>query len=192
MSGGGVFLPSDPPPSTGQVLTSPTLTGTVLMSGSTISGATFTGATLATPTVTAGTLSGVTITGSTISGATVTGVTTGTLSVSGAQTLFPVILTTATGATGTDAAAISAAIAPAWLVVTGTSGMGIALPTGPAGLVYFVTDMTTGIINVYCSGGTFDGVTGTTAVALTVTGNRGAVFACSTATGAWIRAIRST
>ncbi len=186
-SAGGAFLPSDPPPSTGQVLTNPTLTGTVLASGATFSGATFTGASLSGATIVGGSISGATITG-----ATVTGVTTGTLSISGAQTLLPVLLTTATGATGTDAAAIAATIAPAYLVCTGTSGMGIAFPTGPAGLVFTVTNMTTGVLNVYCVGGFFDGVTGTTAVAVTATGNKGATFALSTATGAWIRAVRST
>lgn len=51
-SGGGVFLPSDPPPSTGQVLTSPTITAATL-TAPVISGAATvaSGATITTPTV---------------------------------------------------------------------------------------------------------------------------------------------
>ncbi len=172
-SAGGVFLPGDPPPSTGQVLTSPTI------SGGTVTGATINGGT-------------VTTTGSTLTAPVFTGVATGTLNVSGATMLLNTLLTTATGATGTDAAAISAALAPAVLVCTGTSGMGIGLPTGPAGLVFVVTNVTTGVLNVYCVGGTFDGTTGTTAVGISITGTRGGMFACTTATGAWIRAMRPT
>ncbi len=188
-SAGGAFLPGDPPPSTGQVLTSPTLTGTVLMSGSTVSGGTFTGATINGASITG---TGSVLTAPTLSAPVITGVTTGTLNVSGATMLLNTILTTATGATGTDSAAISAALMPAILVCTGTSGMGIGLPTGPAGLVAVVTNVTTGVLNVYCVGGTFDGVTGTTAVAISITGTRGGMFACTTATGAWIRAMRPT
>ncbi len=152
-SGGGVFLPNDPPPSTGQVLTtptiaSPTITGTVAISGTTTLAS---GATLTTPTI-----------------------------------LFTAGNITATGVTGTNAAALSA-VTPALYTMTGASGAGVALPGGTgsnAGAFYVLKNMGTGVLNVYAVAGTINGTTGTTAYAIGATGNLTAVAYCTVA-GAW-------
>ncbi len=47
MTGGGVFLPSDPPPSTGQVLVAPTITSPVISGTTTLA----TGTTITSPTI---------------------------------------------------------------------------------------------------------------------------------------------
>lgn len=108
---------------------------------------------------------------------------------SGATITTPTILptstsVTSTGTTGSNAAALTA-ITPAYLAVTGASGAGVALPTGPAGTVYTFTNEMTGVFNIYCVGGTINGTTGTTAYAVTATGNKMAVAFCRDATGAW-------
>lgn len=162
-SAGGVFLPNEPPPSTGQVLTSPT-----------IAGATLTTATLTAPTVTAPVISGA---ATLASGATLTTPT----------VLMTTAAVTATGATGTDAAALST-VTPAFVVTTGATDAGVALPggaTGVVGAVYcIVNGSTTGAVKVYAVGGTINGTTGTTAVSLTHTGNKTAWAFCYSA-GAW-------
>lgn len=156
MSAGGVFLPGDPPPSTGQVLTSPTITSAVMTA----------------PTLTAPVISGA----ATIATGAV--ITTPTI-------LFATANPTATGATGGSGAALSA-ITPQNVVATGTSGAGLDLVTGAAvpGAFYTVMNATTGVLNIYAVGGTINGTTGTTAFAITATGNRTAMAVCVTA-GAW-------
>ena len=91
---------------------------------------------------------------------------------------------TATGATGSTAASITAG-PPAFLMVTGTSGAGINLPYPQPGASYEIQNGTTGAVNVYCVGATINGTTGTTAFSLTATGNKLAFANCATA-GAWL------
>lgn len=138
-SAGGVFLPGDPPPSTGQVLTTPTITS---------------------PTITGGTFSG------------------GTMPFTGLDV-------TATGATGSAAASLGSAY-PALATCTGASGAGVNLPTGACvpGAFYVLKNMMTGALNVYSVGATINGTTGTTAYAITTTGNKTAIAYCTVA-GAW-------
>lgn len=140
---------------------------TVTLTGESITGGTFSGATLTAPTISgAATMA---------SGATLT---TPTLLMTAASV-------TATGATGSTAAALSA-VTPAWYAVTGASASGVGLPTGPAGSVYAFKNMTTGDVLIYCVGGTINGTTGTTAYTLTTTGNDMCFAFCTSATGAWI------
>lgn len=148
-SGGGAFLPNDPPPSTGQRLTTPTLVS---------------------PTITAPVISGA---ATLASGSTIT---TPSLSFTAGDL-------TATGSTGTDALNVGS-VFPAAYSVTGTSGMGINLPTGTAGAFAIFRNMTTGVVKVYAVGATMNGVTGTTAISVTATGNK-TVWAFATAAGAW-------
>lgn len=90
---------------------------------------------------------------------------------------------TATGATGTDAAAIIAS-PPAFLNATGVSGTGFNLPIPAVGDFYSFRNNGTGVIKIYCVGGTINGTTGTTAVSVTATGDLGGIAQCATA-GAW-------
>lgn len=154
---------------TGAVLTSPTITSPVISGTTTIA----TGATFTNPTINAAVITGtVTI----ASGATLT---TPTVRYT-AQAL------TATGATGGAGTALSA-VTPAVATLTGASGAGIDIPTGAAiaGATYQLRNINaTGVINVYAVGGTIDGVTGTTAFALSPTGTKGAALFCATA-GQW-------
>lgn len=124
MSAGGVFLPGDPPPSTGQVLTTPSIA-------------------------------------------------------------FTVANPTATGATGGAGAPLSA-VTPQLVTATGASGAGLDLVTGAAvaGAFYVIMNGMTGAVNLYAVGGTINGTTGTTAYAITATGNRTALAQC-VAAGAW-------
>ncbi len=98
---------------------------------------------------------------------------------------WQVMSMTATGATGTDAAQITAG-APCLIVATGTSGAGIAFPTGAvvAGAWYLVKNATTGVLKVYSVGATINGTTGTTAISISATGTLTAGFGC-VAAGAW-------
>lgn len=164
-SAGGVFLPNEPPPSTGQVLTTPTITGATITGGTVTS----TGAVLTSPTITAPVISGA-----------------ATVAV-GATVLMTAAAVTATGSTGTDAAALSA-VTPAFYVTTGATDAGVALPggaTGVVGSVYcIVNGSTTGAVKVYAVGGSINGTTGTTAVSITQTGNKTAWAFCYSA-GAW-------
>lgn len=159
-SAGGVFLPSDPPPSTGQVLTSPTITGgSITSTGSALTAPVISGA--------ATVASGAVITTPTVVVTTSTG--------------------TATGATGGAGLALTA-ITPQYIAATGASGAGIDLPggaTGAVGSVYHIVNMMTGVLNIYAVGGTINGSTGTTAFAVTATGNR-TVDVFSVAAGVWI------
>lgn len=92
---------------------------------------------------------------------------------------------TATGATGSAAANISASSHwPLFIAVTGTSGAGINLPTGTGGEFGIITNLMTGVLKVYGIASTINGTTGTTAVSITATGNLTAVFHCYAA-GAW-------
>lgn len=212
-SAGGAFLPSDPPPSTGAVLVSPVISGATFTGTATgtISGVTFTGSTLSTPTINSPVISGATLQGAftaisgvafsstgvyTLTAPTLAGAipitsgaafsSTGTYSFATPNILATAAGITATGTTGTNGAAASA-VTPALYFVTGASGAGIALPTGAgvAGSLYvFLNPTTTGVINYYAVGGTINGTTGTTAFAVTSTGNRFAVALCSAA-GVW-------
>jgi hypothetical protein len=132
---------------------------------------TLTNKTLTTPTITAPTISGAATlaSGATITTPTVTMTTTGV---------------TGTGTTGSNAASLPT-VTPAFITATGASGSGVALPTGPIGAAYFIANLTTGDLNVYCVGGTINGTTGTTAVVITATGNRSAWAYNTSATGAW-------
>lgn len=98
---------------------------------------------------------------------------------------------TATGATGSTAAAVTSNY-PAIVLVSGVSGAGINLPTGAAipGAYYLVSHASTGVINVYSVGATINGTTGTTAFAITATGNKTATIFCA-APNAWL-AVYST
>jgi hypothetical protein len=89
---------------------------------------------------------------------------------------------TATGATGTTAANITQV--SAFLNVTGTSGTGLNLPVPVPGNSYIIKNNSTGAVNIFSVGATINGTTGTTAVAVTATGNKFAVANCATA-GAW-------
>lgn len=99
-------------------------------------------------------------------------------------TTFTTASPTGTGATG-GSGAVLPTVYPAFLAVTGASASGIDLLTGPAGSAFFITNETTGALNVYCVGGTINGTTGTTAYPITATGNRSAWAFCRSATGAW-------
>lgn len=90
---------------------------------------------------------------------------------------------TATGATGSDAAIVTIP-APGFFSVTGASGAGINLPIPVVGAHYEFQNKMTGAFNLYCVGGSINGTTGTTAYAVTTTGNDLAIANCSTA-GAW-------
>lgn len=92
---------------------------------------------------------------------------------------------TATGATGATAAAIGPA--PGIILATGASGAGIGLLKTHAvpGAFYIVKNMMTGALNLYAVGATINGTTGTTAVAITATGNLGGLVVCVNA-GAWV------
>lgn len=93
---------------------------------------------------------------------------------------------TATGATGGAGTALSV-ITPAVATLTGASGSAIDIPTGAGvpGAIYMVRNINaTGVINIFAVGGTIDGTTGTTALALSPTGTKAAVLFCSAA-GVW-------
>ncbi len=209
-SAGGVFLPNDPPPSTGQVLTNATLINPTITGGT--SGSTFvnpsitgavitgtvtiaTGATITNPAIVGATVTGVvtiasgaTLTTPAVSGATITGVVT---VASGATITTPTILTTAgqitaTGATGGAGTALSVVV-PGAFALTGASGSAIDIATGAglAGAFYYLRNVNaTGVITVFAVGGTINGITGVTGVALSPTGTKAAVFACTVA-GQW-------
>ena len=90
---------------------------------------------------------------------------------------------TATGATGSTAATVTV-YPPAFLNSTGVSGTGINLPVPSVGDRYVIKNGGTGALAIYSVGATINGTTGTTAVTLTATGDKGAVAYCATA-GAW-------
>lgn len=188
-SGGGVFLPSDPPPSTGQVLTNPVISGAALSGTMTIA----TGATITNPTITGAVISGtVTVaSGATLTTPVITGATiSGTVTVASGATLttpsllVTTALVTATGATGGSGAALTA-VTPQAIIVTGATGSGVDLPTGPAGLAYYIQNVAAATMRFYCVGGTINGTTGTTAYTITNTGNKAAWAFNTSATGAW-------
>lgn len=163
-SAGGVFLPNDPPPSTNQVLTTPSI---------------------ASPTVTGTATGSLTFAGTTVfSGST-------TFS-STVVAPWQVVAATSAGTTGSDATAISIG-APGLITVTGASGAGVGLPVATAGAVYALRNINaaTGVQNVYAVGSTINGTTGTTALALSPTGTKAATLGCVTA-GAWLVTAIST
>lgn len=157
------------------------------------SGASSTGATLTNPFITGPTLSG-TVTGTytlagtpSITGAAMAGATT---IASGATITTPTekwttSAVTATGTTGSTAAALPG-VYPALIATTGVSGAGVNLPTGAAvaGAFYVIVNGMTGVLNIYSTGAVINGTTGTTAFALSATGNKTALFMCIGA-GAW-------
>ncbi len=188
-SGGGVFLPNDPPPSTGQVLTTPTIVGATMTGTVTLA----TGATLTNPAIVGAVITGtVTVaTGATLTNPAVAGaVVTGTVTVaSGATLTTPTVLmttasVTATGATG-GSGAVLPTVTPAYVTVTGATGSGVDLPTGPSGAVYYLNNVAAAAMRFYCVGGTINGTTGTTAFVITNTGNHAATAYNTSATGAW-------
>lgn len=80
------------------------------------------------------------------------------------------------------------AVTPQLVIATGASGAGLDLPGGATGVVgsyYVVMNQMTGVLNLYAVGGTINGTTGTTAYAITATGNRTAHVTCPAA-GAWV------
>lgn len=92
---------------------------------------------------------------------------------------------TATGSTGSTAAAVTAVPGrAAFVAATGTSGAGLNLPTGVGGEWGVITNLTTGVVKVYAIASTLNGVSGTTGVSITATGNLTAFFHCYAA-GAW-------
>lgn len=97
---------------------------------------------------------------------------------------------TATGATGTDAAVLTAP-PPAFLNITGVSGTGLNLPVPAVGDFYTFRNSGTGVIKLYSIGATINGTTGTTAVSITATGDLGGILQCATA-GAWYIAPMAT
>ncbi len=169
---------------TGGTFASPAISGTVT------GGASYTAPTLTSPTITGTTAigSGATLTSPAVVAPTITGAAT---MASGAVLTTPTVLftasaVTATGVTGTNAAALSA-VTPVLVTTTGASGAGIALPTGAAvpGSIYFIRNInTTGVCNVYAVGGTINGTTGTTPYAMDTTGTDKTWIMCVTA-GAW-------
>lgn len=187
-SAGGAFLPGDPPPSTGQALTNPTISGptmtgtmtgtytiggTVTITGATISGGTVTstGSTLTAPTITAPVISGA---ATVASGATIT---TPTLPITTA-------LLTATGSTGGNGG-VMPTVYPAAVIITGATGSGVDLLTGPVGQLFYLQNLAAASMRIYCVGGTINGTTGTTAYVITNTGNKAAIAVLTSATGAW-------
>jgi len=90
---------------------------------------------------------------------------------------------TATGATGSTAAVVTA-YPGAFLNATGASGTGLNLPVPQVGDRFFIKNNGTGALNVYSVGATINGTTGTTAFAVTATGDKGALAHCATS-GAW-------
>jgi hypothetical protein len=138
-----------------------------------------------TTTLTAKTLTTPVISGGTISGATITA--TGAALTAPTITL-PVMSLTTTGVTSTgtgsaDGAALPAS--PAFVTVTGATGSGVLLPTGPIGAFYMINNLFAGTTRFYCAGGSINGTTGTTAALITTTGTHSAWFFNTTATGAW-------
>lgn len=120
------------------------------------------------------------ITGGTITSATIAS---GTFS-AGSTFAYQTVAATSAGTTGTDATAISIG-APGLVTVTGASGAGVGLGVGTAGQMFQIRNINaTGVQNVYSVGGTINGTTGTTAVGLSPTGTKAAIFSCVTA-GAW-------
>ena len=91
---------------------------------------------------------------------------------------------TATGTTGSTAAVITAG--PLVMInSTGATDAGINLWVPVAGDSIFVhNDSTTGAVKIYSVGATINGTTRTSALSITATGNKGAMFGCVTA-GAW-------
>lgn len=98
---------------------------------------------------------------------------------------------TATGTTGSTAAVVVAG--PMCMInSTGATDAGINLWVPVAGDSVIVhNDSTTGAVKIYSVGATINGTTGTTALSITATGNKGALFGCSTA-GAWKTMIGAT
>lgn len=137
---------------------------------------TTTSQTLTTKTLTAPTLTAPVISGAATlaSGATLT---TPTI-------LIPTTVVTMTGTTGSDAATVTS-VTPQYLGLTGATGSGVNLPTGPAGLSYTIGNDFAGVSRIYCVGGTINGTTGTTAFTITATGNKLAYAVNTTASGAW-------
>lgn len=131
---------------------------------------------------TGGTYASGTFTAPAISNAAITG--------TGSSMAWQVAAMTSTGTTGTDCAAITAS-GPALITVTGASGAGIGLPTGPVGAFYMVKNLGTGVTKVYGVGSTIDGTTGTTAISITTTGTTAAGFGC-TAAGVWMQMPKAT
>jgi len=85
---------------------------------------------------------------------------------------------------GTDAA-VAPTVTPAAMIVTGATGSGVALLTGPAGAAFYIQNVAAASMRFYCVGGTINGTTGTTAYIITNTGNKAAWAFNTSASGAW-------
>ncbi len=97
---------------------------------------------------------------------------------------FQVQPLTSAGTTGTDATAITIG-APGLVTVTGASGAGLGLGTGTVGQCFMIRNINaTGVQQLYAVGATINGVTGTTAIALSPTGTDAVIVGCLVA-GAW-------
>ncbi len=157
---------------------------------------TFTNKTLTTPVISGATITGGTISGAAVSGGTSTGATITAPTINGAATIasgatittpqltFTQTGVTATGTSATDAATLPT-VTPAFIIVTGATGSGVNLPTGPAGALYVFQNAFAGTMRFYCNQGTINGSTGTNAVLVTTTGTRLGIAWNSTATGSW-------
>lgn len=133
---------------------------------------------------------GVTITNVTLTG---TNVINGTTTVSsGATFTTPTATFTTTGVTGTGATggagAVLPTVTPAFVTITGATGSGVDLPTGPIGATYFLNNVAAATMRIYCVGDTINGTTGTTAALITNTGNHAAWLYNTTASGVWFMA----
>lgn len=175
--GGGAFQPDRDINFTGQVnfVQTPSFGASGSANVVTTTGTqTLTNKTLSTPTVTAPVIAGA-----------------ATVASGSIITTPTVVMTTstgtATGATGGAGLALTA-VTPQYVAATGASGAGLDLPggaTGAVGAVYVIRNMMTGVLNVYAVGGTINGTTGTTAYAITATGNKLATL-FSVGAGVWI------
>ncbi len=76
-------------------------------------------------------------------------------------------------------------VTPAAVIVTGATGSGVDLLTGPAGQAFYIQNLAAASMRIYCVGGTINGTTGTTAYILTNTGNKAAWAFNTSASGAW-------
>lgn len=128
---------------------------------------------------TAQTLTNKTLTSPTLTSPTINGTIGGT-----GTLLFATALVTATGTGATDAASVGTQF-PAYIGITGATGSGVNLPTGPVGAVVLLGNDFAGVMRIYSNGGFINGTTGTTAFTITATGNKLATAVNTSASGAW-------
>ena len=188
---GGALQTGEPLNLTGDAsnfINAPTIGGTAQVPGTSVTVGTtdtqtLTNKTLTSPTITGGTI---TSTGAALTAPVITGAAT---VASGASITTPTMswttaAVTATGATG-GTGAVMPTVYPAMVTITGATGSGVDLLTGPAGQVFGMNNVAAATMRIYCVGGTINGTTGTTAYTITNTGNKMAWAFCTSATGAW-------